>query len=137
MVYYAVIDTNVLVSALLTKHEDASPLQIVKKLFHGDIIPLYDSEILREYAEVLRRPKFKFSEEHIATLLAVIAQFGISIERLQTGMQIPDPKDLVFYEVSMAARDDDAYLITGNKKHFPVEPFIVSPSEMLEIMRKG
>ena len=62
MVYYAVIDTNVLVSALLTRHEDASPLQVVKRLFRGDIIPLYDEEIVGEYAEVLRRPKFHFSE---------------------------------------------------------------------------
>ena len=60
MVYYAVIDTNVLVSALLTRHEDASPLQVVKRLFRGDIIPLYDEEIVGEYAEVLRRPSFIF-----------------------------------------------------------------------------
>lgn len=115
----------------------ASPLQIVKKLFRGDIIPLLDADILREYAEVLHRPKFRFSEDHIATLLAVIAQYGVLLERLHTEVELVDPKDLVFYEVTMSARDENAYLITGNKKHFPVEPFIVSPSEMLEIMNKG
>ena len=41
MVYYAVIDTNVLVSALLTRHEDASPLQIVRRVFQGEIIALW------------------------------------------------------------------------------------------------
>lgn len=75
MVYYAVIDTNVLVSALLTRHEDASPLQVVKRLFRGDIIPLYDEEIVGEYAEVLRRPKFHFSETLVATMLQTIITY--------------------------------------------------------------
>lgn len=126
MVYYAVIDTNVLVSALLTRHEDASPLQVVKRLFRGDIISLYDEEIVGEYAEVLRRPKFHFSETLIATMLQAIITYGISVERLITGEQLIDPKDLVFYEVAMTKRDEDAYLVTGNKKHFPEKVFIVS-----------
>ena len=134
MVYYAVIDTNVLVSALLTRHEDASPLQVVKRLFRGDIIPLYDEEIVGEYAEVLRRPKFHFSETLVVTMLQAIITYGISVERLITGEHLIDPKDLVFYEVAMAKRDEDAYLVTGNKKHFPEKAFIVTPTEMLEIM---
>ena len=136
MVYYAVIDTNVIISALLTRHEDASPLQIIKRLFHGDIIPLYDEDIIREYAEVLRRPKFHFSEERIEVMLEAIATYGISVERLRTNVQLIDPKDLVFYEVAMAKRNEDAYLVTGNKKHFPMETFVVTPTEMLDIMNK-
>ena len=52
---------------------------------------------------------------------------------------IPDPKDIVFYEVVMESRKDydDAYLVTGNIKHFPVKSFIVTPKEMLEIMHKA
>jgi len=44
--------------------------------------------------------------------------------------------DLVFYEVVMEKRDDDAYLITGNTKHFPVCNFIVTPSEMIQILEQ-
>ena len=52
---------------------------------------------------------------------------------------IPDPKDIVFYEVVMEGRKEHnrAYLVTGNIKHFPVNPFIVTPKEMLDIMYKA
>lgn len=42
--------------------------------------------------------------------------------------------DLVFYEVAMEKRDDNAYLVTGNRKHYPVRDFIVTPAEMMEIL---
>lgn len=134
MAFYAVIDTNVLVSALLTKHENASPLQVVLGVFQGKIIPLFDAEILKEYNDVLRRPKFHFSEELIVRLMDSLMTLGLSIERITTNATFVDPKDLVFYEVAMAGREDDAYLVTGNKKHFPLETFIVTPGEMLGIM---
>ena len=44
--------------------------------------------------------------------------------------------DLVFYEVAMEKRDDDAYLVTGNQKHYPVRDFIITPSEMLNILNE-
>lgn len=134
MAFYAVIDTNVLVSALLTKYENASPLQVVLSVFQGKIIPLFDAEILKEYNDVLRRPKFHFSEELIVRLMDSLMTLGLSIERITTNATFVDPKDLVFYEVAMAGREDDAYLVTGNKKHFPLETFIVTPGEMLGIM---
>ena len=50
-------------------------------------------------------------------------------------MELPDPKNLVFYEVVMEARKGkDASLVTGNIKHFPKKPFIVTPREMLDII---
>lgn len=42
--------------------------------------------------------------------------------------------DLVFYEVVMEKREDDAYLITGNLRHFPVRDYIVTPAEMMDII---
>lgn len=53
MICYAVIDTNVLVSALLSSHDDAATVQVVGKLFSGEVIPLFSNEILKEYNEVL------------------------------------------------------------------------------------
>ena len=49
---------------------------------------------------------------------------------------IPDPKDVVFYEVVMEGRKEyeDAYLVTGNIKHFPARSFVVTPKEMLDII---
>ena len=46
---------------------------------------------------------------------------------------LPDPKDMVFYEVALSK--EDAYLVTGNTKHFPKKPIVVTPAEMLEILQ--
>jgi len=134
MHYYAVIDTNVLVSALLSKNENASTVRILDELFRGTIIPVYSDEIMREYSEVLRRPKFGFSDIMIDTMIRAINDNGIIVEPMETGEELPDPKDIVFYEVVMAKREEGAMLVTGNMKHFPAKPFIVTPGEMLEII---
>lgn len=60
MICYAVIDTNVLVSALLSSHPDAATVQVVEKLFSGEFISLFSEEIMNEYHEVLRRKNFTF-----------------------------------------------------------------------------
>lgn len=52
--------------------------------------------------------------------------------------EIPDPKDFVFYAVLMEKRNEtDAYLVTGNMKHFPLRAYIVTPREMLDIIQEG
>lgn len=135
MAYYAVIDTNVLVSALLSKHHDAATVLLVGRMISGDLIPVYSQETMREYREVLARRKFKFDPVQIAYIISAIAHFGIMIEPTPTGTILPDMKDLPFYEVVMEKRkDDDAYLVTGNQKHFPTKPFVVTAKEMLDIL---
>ncbi len=39
--------------------------------------------------------------------------------------------DKVFYEVALSV--DNTYLTTGNNKHFPKSPFVVTPTKLLEI----
>ena len=42
-----------------------------------------------------------------------------------------------YYAVLMEKRkEDEAYLVTGNLKHFPVRTFIVTPREMLDILQE-
>jgi hypothetical protein len=51
---------------------------------------------------------------------------------------IPDPKDIVFYAVLMEkSKDEEAYLVTGNLKHFPMRTYIVTPKEMLDILQEA
>jgi putative PIN family toxin of toxin-antitoxin system len=134
MVYYAVIDTNVLVSALLSSHDDAATVLVVGKLFAGEVIPLFSDEIIQEYNEVLRRKKFHFSEEAVSMLLKTIEKYGERVVPAPTGELLPDMKDLPFYEVVAEKQDGDAYLVTGNMKHFPTKPFIVTAKEFLDIL---
>ena len=49
MICYAVIDTNVLVSALLSNQPEAATVQLMGRLIAGEIIPVYSGEIMREY----------------------------------------------------------------------------------------
>lgn len=132
MKIYVVIDTNVLVSAMLSKHDDSSTVQVVKKLFSKRITPLYNSEILAEYTEVLRRPKFHLPESLVTKIIDGIEVSGINAERKHSSEYFVDTKDIVFYEVALS--QEGAFLVTGNIKHFPNKPIVVSPAEFLEIL---
>lgn len=133
MIRYGVIDTNVLVSAMLKGN--SVPGLVLKHVFSGNLIPVFNDKILEEYREVLYRKKFSFSEEDVHIVLESLKEQGISIDAGKLDIELPDVKDVVFYEVVMEKRKkDSAYLVTGNIKHFPKEPFVVTPREMLEIL---
>lgn len=134
MEYYAVIDTNVLLSALLSKNKNSATVKVLDAVFEGKIIPLYHQDILYEYNEVFHREKFHLREEVIQTVLDAIKQYGIQVFPQPTGAILIDMDDLVFYEVAMEKRDNDAYLVTGNQKHYPFRDFIVTPAEMIRII---
>ena len=134
MEYYAVTDTNVLLSALLSKSEDSATVKVLDAVFERRIIPLYHQDILTEYDEVLHREKFHLREDAIQVVLAAVRQYGVEVFPQPTGEVLIDMDDLVFYEVAMEKRDDDAYLVTGNRKHYPFRDFIVTPAEMIKIM---
>lgn len=135
MRYYAVIDTNVVVSAML-KWQSLSG-NILKLVFDGVVVPVFNNEILNEYREVLSRPKFNLPKEIIDDFVSNIEESGISIEAEPLDLALPDPKDKVFYEITMEQRkSDETYLVTGNIKHFPEQYFVVIPREMLEIILK-
>lgn len=136
MQYLVVLDINVIVSALLSKHPDASTVQVFNAMLTDRITPVYNDEILAEYNDVLRRKKFHFPETTIKATIYYFLKYGIFTDRLSTGEDLPDPKNLVFYEVCMAKQDEHSMLVTGNMKHFPSKPFIVTPNELLEIINK-
>ncbi len=131
---YAVLDTNVIVSALLSSKADAATVQVVERLLADSFCPVVSKEILAEYRDVLHRPKFHFPVDLIDALLNAIEGKAELVDPAPTGAVLPDMKDLPFYEVVMEKREDDAYLVTGNQKHFPSEPFIVTAREFLEIL---
>ena len=134
---FAVIDTNVIVSALLTKNPNSPTIQVMEAVLSGQITPLYHHDILEEYNEVLHRPKFHLSDEAVRTLIKAFRQFGTEVEPKATGQILPDMSDLIFYEVTMEKWDKNSYLVTGNTKHFPKQTFIVTPSEMMAILEDG
>ncbi len=137
MKYYAVIDTNVLVSALLSSKEDSAVVQIFNKISDMEIVPLYSTDIISEYNEVLSRKKFGFNPILVNYAVSLMISRGLEVNPKPSGLQLIDMKDLVFYEVVLDKKDDGAYLITGNKRHFPNDPIVVTAAEFLEIISKN
>ena len=133
MKYYAVIDTNVLVSAMLKW--DSVPGNVLELVYSGTIIPLLNAYIIKEYREVLSRPKFHLTQDIVSEAVGEIELLGIYVDADELDVELPDPKDLVFYEVVMEERkSEDAYLVTGNIKHFPEKPFVVTPRQMIDVV---
>ena len=130
-----VLDTNVLVSGLLTPFGSSG--EIVRMVFSGELILCIDARILSEYKEVLNRPKFKFDKNRIAILIDFIMQYGQVVSSSPLKRSLPDPDDESFLEVAIAGKVKT--LITGNKVHYPsasregIE--VLSPSEFIELIR--
>ena len=130
---YTIIDTNVIVSALLSKNSHSSTTIVYEAILDGLLIPVYNDEILKEYLDVLSRKKFPFAKEDIQYIELLLNHIGIKMDRTKANEEIfPDQKDVVFYEVALSK--EDAYLVTGIIKHFPKKPFVVTPAEMVEIL---
>ena len=130
---FVVIDTNIIVSALLSSKNDSATVQVMEKVFRQEIKPVYSKEIFAEYTNVLNRPKFHFSKELVEYMLSAIKQFGILKEPKEPVMVVlPDMKDVPFYRLVLES--EDTYLVTGNIKHFPQESRIMTARQLIDIL---
>jgi putative PIN family toxin of toxin-antitoxin system len=125
-----VIDTNVLVSALISPGRTA--WQVTEAVRDGRLTPLHDERILAEYGDVLTRPAFGFAVDDVAELVDLFLRFGETISAEPLELVVPDPDDLVFVEVAVTGRADA--IVTGNRRHFPDTQNVPvwSPREVLE-----
>ena len=80
MPIYAVINTNVLVSAFLK--ETSVPRSVIEYVFASKVVLLYNDEILAEYIEVLNHPKFHFSKESVALIVNKIKEIGLKFREV-------------------------------------------------------
>ena len=134
MALYVILDTNVVVSAMLSPHYDSATVQTLQLALKGDIIPLLSKDILKEYDDVLHRTKFSFKEEDIKNIISALEDKGIMLAPDATNEIIHDMKDLPFYEIYLDKEHDESYLVTGNIDHFPKSPNIITPRQMIEII---
>ena len=128
----AVIDTNVLVSALLSPEGNAA--LIVQAVEAGLISIFLTNEIAREYANVLNRPKFGFEPDVINGLLDMINRQASIVQPDRSAAASPDPGDTKFLQCAFAALADA--IITGNQRDYPDGPYgptrVFSISEFLK-----
>ncbi|MCA9804136.1 MAG: putative toxin-antitoxin system toxin component, PIN family [Cyanobacteria bacterium HKST-UBA02] len=127
-----VIDTNVLVSALI--NASGPPGQILDLLLSGTIELLVDDRILAEYQDVLNRDKLGFDRDDVHRLLVFIRITSEQVSAQPVKKILPDAGDQPFLEVSRAGKSD--FLITGNIRHFPGIKEAISPKDFLERFRR-
>lgn len=130
----AVIDTNVFVSAFLTRHEDSATIRVLRAMGSGVFVPLYNEEILAEYQGVLSRKKFGLSADIVEALIDKVRLMGACIEPKDSDEAFPDPDDKVFYCVALAKADEGAKLVTGNARHYPASAIVISPAQFCELI---
>lgn len=129
-----VLDTNVLVCGVLKPF--SIPGEIVRRVGSGNLTLCFDARILAEYREVLHRPKFKLDKEDISIVLDFIqenGEWGLAESLLQ---KLPDRDDEAFLEIALGSKVK--YLITGNKKDFPLRKeykiSVLTAREFIEVI---
>jgi len=130
-----VLDTNVLVSGLLSPH--GPPGGILRMVAAGRLTPCLDARILAEYREVLSRATFGFRQDRVDELLAQIGTEGESVVAEPLRQRLKDTGDEPFLEVALATKAE--CLVTGNLRHYPASlregVKVISPAEFLEFLR--
>jgi uncharacterized protein len=112
-----VLDTNVLVSALLKRN--SAPGKILDAILEGKLQIALDDRILDEYQRVLRRPRFRIASEQVDFVLSSISQTALWVVNTPINFppeQVLDPGDLPFSETAICSKAE--VLVTGNLKHF-------------------
>ena len=114
MTRLVVLDTNIIVSAGLTQ---GPPARLVDMTLRRELSMILCPGILREYVDVMHRPKFEkagFPPGWLDRLLGLAAR--MPMDPLDWPHPLPDPKDAIFLALAKAT---GAVLVTGNLKHFP------------------
>ena len=124
-----VLDTNIIISAFI--NPKGIPSQILRLVLQQKAELFYNTYILSEYENVMKRPKFsdKIDKNLIVRFINLIKSIGISYDPIPSNIKLPDEKDRIFYDT---AKGSSSLLITGNIKHYPKEPFIMQPSEFMQ-----
>lgn len=129
-----VLDTNVLVSALLSPN--GAPAAVLQLVLAGRVLLGLDARILTEYREVLRRAKFDFDPRLVDDLLEFLESEGELVAAVPLPHALPDPDGAKFLEVASASEAE--YVVTGNIKQFPADARhgipVVSPRDLVAII---
>ena len=129
----AVLDTNVLVSALM--NAEGTPASVLKQGLLRKFRWYVSPAILAEYNEVLARARLQLNQHQVRELLRVLRRRTVLVNPRRKVQIAIDPDDDKFIECALAARAD--FIVTGNAGHFPrryQDIQIVSPRKFIEFL---
>lgn len=131
-----VLDTNVLVSGLLTPFGPCGA--IVRMLTSDAVVLCVDARILLEYSDVLHRPELDIDSQKADVVMEYIQSYSQVHATIPLGKPLPDADDSPFLEVAVSASAE--CLVTGNLKHFPKRCRagiqVLSPRQFLDLFRR-
>lgn len=128
------MEMSIIISAAIS--DKGNPAKILQMVFDEELVPVFDSLIFSEYKNVLSRAKFKFSQELQGFILKALERGAeeFSLPAIKTStVPFTDETDRKFYDV---ARSCGVILVSGNTKHFPNEPFIMTPAQFLQSLEE-
>jgi putative PIN family toxin of toxin-antitoxin system len=132
----AVVDTNVIVSGILTPN--GPPGRITQMVISGELLLLVDARTISEYARVLRRPELDLRTSDVDAFFDQVMRLGVIVATSPLPDRLPHADDEPFLEIAVAAGAE--YLVTGNTAHFPKRlrqgVAVVSPREFIEAYRE-
>ena len=134
MTCFVVYDTNVLLSALPTNHDDAAAVGIIDRITTGEIIPLLSPEILEKYRQVLHDKRYNLPEQSVRNLLNVICKYALPVNPAASEDLALLNLGLPFYQVVMRRRENGTYPIQDSLKKIPRRPDVVTAREMLDLL---
>lgn len=131
-----VLDTNVLVSAMLTG--GGAPDEVVQLVLQGGLTLLVDSRVFAEYDEVTARSRFGIDPRKRRAVLDALESIAEPVSAPPLRLTLPNPDDRVFAEVAVAGGADA--IVTGNTRHFtPVRGALSvavrTPRELMDSLR--
>jgi putative PIN family toxin of toxin-antitoxin system len=128
----AVLDTNVLVSAIL---KDGNERRVLRLGLAARFELVVSDAVLAEYEGVLKRPRFRLSAADALRVVREIRAVAIAVDPDTVATGSPDEDDNRFLECAEAAKAE--YLVTGNTRHFPrewKETRVVTARQFLEVL---
>jgi uncharacterized protein len=131
----AVIDTGVLVSALIRKHGTTG--DVLRALRDGRFTVIYTTDIMVEIIDVLGRASFRtkyhIQPDDITALVNLIRLRGELVTPTRKVMACRDPKDNKFLEAALATQTD--CIVSGDGDLLDMSSFeeihILRPAEFL------
>jgi putative PIN family toxin of toxin-antitoxin system len=134
----AVVDTNVLVSALILPCSRVGP--VLFRLRNGEYTLLYAQPLLEELVDVLNRPrirrKYRLTNADIEAVVGLILLRGEAMTPQRRIIACHDPEDNMFLEVAMAGQAD--VIVSGDDDLLVLHPFegipILTPVGFLQML---
>lgn len=137
-----ILDTNVLVAALISPDKTRPPAVLFRRALMGTIPLLASQALLDEHGRTLQEPSLerhhRLSERGLGDLLGLLGSRSVLVVPVSPARAAPDPKDAHLW--ALLEHDAASIRITGERAlldsdHFPCR--VLTPRAALQRLDEG